>query len=272
MRAFWLIIFASTAFCLTPVQIDSIALPKGFDPIAISADGTGRFFLLSSGGRLVTLKRDSVSNAELDPSENSLDWLEPSDMSYSVGWLYIVDRAGGSIYMTDNNLRSPASVEMSNDGEVIRPAKLAVSTDGRILIWDENTAGLLLFDNWRDSSPTRLQMPRSAFPEVSDLTYDLSSKSFFASGSGRILEYGPLGNFTGNFPAPSPSEESVSLAVMTIDENLWIVDNKGIWSYSDGDWTLRLPMNAVIALATLRGRFAIVETGYLRIFELCEED
>ncbi len=269
MRLIVFLLITATIFGVQITEIVSFPIPQEIEPIAVKADGAGRYYILTAGGRFLAFERDSMV-MELDPTAREIDWIEPVDIGYSSGWLYIADKTGGAIFLTDKYLRSPTKIELNNDNRTVRPEDIAVSTDGRILIWDDDYAELLLFEDWTDESPTRLAFPEINKPRSLEIRFDFKSNSFFVINGNNLSEFSVLGVILNNLKYPSPESDVVPMAAGTIMENLFLVDNRGVWSFTDDAWNFHLPANPVSADISIRGRIILIENDTLKAFEVDE--
>lgn len=267
MRYLYLILLATTAFCVQIVQVDGFSLRNGIDPISVKSDGTGRYYFLDSKSRLLAYEGDSLV-MEIDPTAGDIDWVEPVDIGYSSGWLYIADKTDGALYLTDKYLRSPAKIDLKIGGVSVRPADFAVSTDGRILIWDDDDAELLLYDDWRDQTPTRLSLPGGLPTESIEISFDFASSTFIVITGRKLLEYSILGSLRSKLGYPSPEPDVYPMAASSILGSRLLVDNRGIWSFTDDTWSFHLAFRASVADISIRGRILIIEDDSLKIFEV----
>lgn len=269
MRGVVSFLMLAISCCWSLELVEEFQLPKNIDPIAIKADGSGRYFILDSSGKLTAFEKDSLS-AEIDPARKTAGWIEASDMDFASGWLYVADRSGSAIYITDRYLRSPAKVDLAIEGETVRPAKIAVSTDGRILIYDEDRAELLLYKDWRDTSPITLAgsfAPKSGRVE---LAFDFSRNAFLVISETSVIEYSILGAFSKITDSPSPDSEIRPITGGTVGDAFYLVDNRGVWRYFDGEWIFRLKANASASAISVRSRVIIIEDGTFKSFRISE--
>jgi len=273
--------FISSAFALNVVPVDSFSLPPGLEPIAITADGAGRIFILDTDGRLVAVEKKSVIIAELDPMTSAVDWVEPVDIDYSAGWLYIADRAGGAIYLTDRNLREPAKIELPISGQTIRPAEFAVSTDGRILVRDDERAELLLFTNWRDKDPLEIILPKRAISKnIGGIEFDIGRRRFIIISEDKIILCSLLGELEiipfRVFPEMEDTTSLEILTAFTADSRTFCIDTRGFYSIADARNLCELnPPGSfdeplLCAVYTLKGRIITVDRNKLTIWEFRE--
>lgn len=259
----------ATAFSLQITQVDSFTIQPEIEPIAVKADGTGRYYILDAGGRFLAFEKESI-NMELDPAAGDIDWIDPVDIAYSSGWLYIADRAGGAIYLTDKYLRSPTRIELNNDNRPVRPEDIAVSTDGRMLVWDDNYVELLMFDDWKDESPTRLAFPEINKPRSLEIRFDFRSNSFFVITGNYLFNYSILGVLIETVRYPSPESRVTPLAAGTILDSYFLADSRGVWSLRDDEWNFKMSANPVSADISMRGRIILIVDNTLKAFRVDE--
>ncbi len=265
MAKILILLLSIAAFCTGFELAMEFQLPSNIEPISLEADGTGRHFILDSSGHLTAFDGDTLV-AEIDPTSKSVTWIEPCDMDFASGWLYIADRSGSAIYITDKYLRSPARIGLDLDGESVRPSKIAVSSDGRMLIWDSDRAELMLYKDWREKTPISQPLPIAVYPENIELTFDFAKNAFFVLVGDKILEYSILGGFQRIIDFSSQDSDSRLLTAGTIDGNFCLIDNRGVWRLDD-DWAFRLKANPSIAEISLRGRIVIVEEKTLKVYK-----
>ena len=102
----------------------SIPLPADFEPIDIAADGFGGYYLLDDFGRVVAADSTGKIVAQL---ENKAPIVHITDIAFSVGWLYLADREGMALFMTDKTLRSPSRISLELPELTVRPDKFAIA-------------------------------------------------------------------------------------------------------------------------------------------------
>ncbi len=269
MRVIIVFIILTVTLCWSLELVEEFQLPKNIDPIAIKADGSGRYFILDSSGKLTAFEKDTLS-AEIDPARRTAGWIEASDMDFASGWLYVADRSGSAIYITDRYLRAPAKIDLTVEGETVRPAKIAVSTDGRILIYDEDRAEMLLYKGWRDTSPVILTVPLSSESGHVELAYDFGRNTFLVISERSILEYSILGAYEEKMDYPSPETNIHPLTAGTLGDAFYLVDNRGLWLNFDWEWIFRLKAKASVSVISVRSRVIIVENGTFKSFRISE--
>ncbi|GEM_PF-3598239 len=277
----WILTFlmiVCAAFALSLEETAKINLPENAEPIALASDGMGRYFILNSSGRIAALDTGGNIVAELDPMASDVDFVEPVGIAFSAGWLYIADRTGEALHITDRNLREPATVELEFDNQSVRPGKIAVATDGKILLWDENRGELLLFDDWSDKSPVRLILPDSKrrWQGIDAMRFDRINKDFFVIRFQQVVCYSLLGEMRYvrklNI-APSDSgvtDSARQIAFFSADSGYIYVDTERLYILNEYFSGLESHKSSglIDAIRALDGRIVTLHADRLRIWEL----
>ncbi|MCK5832687.1 hypothetical protein KAH81_03355 [bacterium] len=173
---------------------NSIPFPADFKAIDIASDGFGGFYLLDDFGQVIALDSTGQIRAELEDDALSMEIIHISDIALSVGWLYLADREGMAIFITDRNLRLPTRISLNLTGVKLRPDKIAVSTDGRILIYDAGKNEFYLFQDWRDTNPRQFLIPElKRVDKINSLGFDRVTKRFNITTSEAVYIYSLYG-------------------------------------------------------------------------------
>lgn len=240
----------------------SIELPDGVEPIGIAADGLGTIFILESGGSVIAIAADGEVSARIEPTAISADISNLSDISYSTGWLYLADREGSALFITDKTLRSPMRIPLQNNRSAIRPSRFAVSTDGRILIFDDDRGALFLLSSWKDRTP--VELTHNGFGDVRGVFFDRIEKAFSVVTDEEVFTYSLFGLLERRLEIGTVNDP---IAAFTLQDGFCIIGRGAGAIFGDDALELvdfRAPIVAVSQ--DLSARLTVVSEG--RIFQI----
>ncbi len=240
----------------------AIELPESIEPLGIAADGLGTIFILESGGSVIAMTADGEISARIEPTAISADITNLSDISFSAGWLYLADREGSALFITDKTLRSPMKIPLQNNRNEIRPSRFAVSTDGRIMISDDDRGALYILSSWKDLKPLELVLPE--FGDVRGVFFDRIEKVFSVVTDEEVFTYSLFGLLERRLEIGAVKEP---IAAFTLQDEFCIIGRRsgavfGADSLKIVDF--RAPIVAVSQ--DLSARLTVVSEG--RIFQI----
>ncbi|MCD6502112.1 hypothetical protein J7L01_05875 [bacterium] len=250
-------------------RCETISLPDGIEPVAIAADGFGRFFVLDESGAISAIDTNGAVVASLEPAVSTAGIVDITDIAFSAGWLYLADYGGGALFVTDRTLREPTRISLDLDGESIRPEKIAVATNGQILIVDPDRSGPTLFQSWKDPSPRTLSLPANGGDAIRAIDFDRTTKGFFLLTEDRAYAFSLFGALESRYIAPDSS--FLPIAAFVVGDRLAIIGKKDVALLVDGDFEI-LPLEYDILAASqdIVGRIVMVSEKYIIVRERFE--
>jgi hypothetical protein len=242
-------IAVSPGFARRP-PLEKTALPKNIVPLDIASDiFYGRFFILDESGKVVAIDSTGEVVASLDPVSSAAGIIEIVDIAFSAGWIYIADNGGGAIYITDRTLREPSKIALDFDGESIRPSKIAIATDGRILILDSDKDELLLLDDWKDVSPLSLFLPEDARAEaIRAIQFDRILNEFVVLTESHALIYSLFGALESRYILPENGFDQ-PVAAFVVNDFFTVIGKDSVAIFGDRELNI-LPLESSIITAT----------------------
>ena len=214
MQIIFIIIFSNAQ------TIDTILIPSEIHSIKAFYDGNELFYVLDDRGEVTSIDLDGVIVAKLEMSSYIPDFFRVNDIAFSAGWLYLADRDGEAIYLTDKRLREPSKVSLQLAQLSIRPSLISVSTDGRIMIYDHDRNKIYLLDDWRAKRPIEIILRNETDNErIVNINYDRFTNYFTVTSDRAVYLY----TTTGAFHKVFQLEIASPISAFTVVNNFTII-------------------------------------------------
>jgi len=241
-----------------------------FNAVDIESDGLDRYFVITEDAKILAIDKSGAKKFEIDPMQLSGDMIEPEDIAYGGGLIYIADPFARALFITDRNLRQPVTLDLEYNGNPITPSRLAVSINGKILVWDSESARLYLLDNWNDENPMLIVLPDDVLSsEILSLHYDRVNRRFVVLENHGIIFFDVFGKMASSITFHDSFIIPVGYAFVR-EYNLVIGQNSSKLREINGEWQT-IPIRADCAVQTLSGEITLIQENNLQIWKYIEK-